>query len=29
MAPPIGMRFRPHSGVAREEKPYSREAAGL
>ncbi len=27
MAPPIGMRFIPRAGVAREEKRYSREAA--
>ena len=29
MAPPIGMRFMPHAGVARKEKAYLREAAGL
>lgn len=29
MAPPTGMRFRPHARVARWEKEYQREAAGL
>lgn len=29
MAPPIGLRFAPHAGVARWEKVYQREAAGL
>lgn len=29
MAPPIGMRYTPHTGVARWEKAYQREAAGL
>lgn len=29
MAPPIGMRFRPHTSVARWEKAYQREAVGL
>lgn len=29
MAAPIGMRFMPHAGVARWEKGYQREAAGL
>ena len=29
MAPPIGLRFRPHTSVARSEKMYEREAVGL
>ncbi len=29
MAPPTGMRFAPHTRVARREKRYRREAAGL
>lgn len=28
MAPPIGLRFAPHAGVARWERVYQREAAG-